>query len=62
VPVHFARVRDWSGSAEVARAHLLADIIDNISNAGDFYQRASLTCILKKSDKVYKKLEAAEML
>jgi len=47
---------------EVERAHLLADIIDNIERGlgqGEYYEGATLTYAVKKSEDAYKRLEAA---
>lgn len=35
------------------KAHLLDTVIDNIELVGDYYQRATLPCVLKENDKLY---------
>lgn len=61
-PVHFSRVHGAYG-VEVERAHLLADIIDNIErglpDGREYYEGVALTYAVKKSEDVYKRLETA---
>lgn len=60
--VHFSRLHVSYG-VEVERAHLLADVIDNIERGGpggkEYYEEATLTYAVKRSEDVYKRLEAA---
>lgn len=47
---------------EVERAHLLADVIDNIERGlggEEYYEAATLTYAVKKSEELYQRLEAA---
>ena len=34
----------------VGKAHLLNDVIDNVQLMSDFYQRKTLTCVLREND------------
>lgn len=60
--VHFSRVHEAYG-VEAERAHLLEDIIDNIErglpDGREYYEGVALTYAVKKSEDVYKCLEAA---
>ena len=51
--VHFTHVNYDAPGAVVGRAHLLNDVIDNLTLIGDFYQRRTLTCVLRENEDLY---------
>ena len=53
--VHFVHASmDASAGLSAGKAHLLESVIDNIANiAGDYYQRATLVCVLGENDPLY---------
>mmetsp|Transcript_55576 Transcript_55576/g.136212 ORF Transcript_55576/g.136212 Transcript_55576/m.136212 type:complete len:297 (+) Transcript_55576:152-1042(+) len=56
--VHFTHVDFEAGGQQAGKAHLLADIINNIEMRGDYYQAAALTVQIKTSLGLYKEFEA----
>ncbi|VDN30964.1 unnamed protein product [Gongylonema pulchrum] len=48
--VHFIHVSYDAPASGVAKAYLLEDVINNIKLVPDYYQRATLTFILKQND------------
>ena len=50
--VHFTSTNVQIGTG-TERAHLLDDIIDNLSRDSDYYATRNLTCCLGETDKLY---------
>lgn len=50
--VHFTHVNYDSPGTVVGKAHLLNDVIDSLRLMSDFYQRRTLTCILREHDEL----------
>lgn len=51
-----SRLRNTFG-AEVERAHLLLDVIQNLETDGDFYARRTLQFRLRANDELFKALK-----
>lgn len=61
LPVHFSRLNLAHG-IEVERAHLLSDVIEKIERAPvgeEYYENASISYTVKKSEELYSRLEKA---
>jgi m7GpppX diphosphatase len=55
--VHFVHTdAEPTHGMQVAKAHMLADVISCIELCGDFYKRATLTCALGQHDALYAQL------
>ena len=50
--VHFTHVNYDTPGTVVGKAHLLYDVIDSLRLMSDFYQRKTLTCILRENDEL----------
>ncbi|XP_022098424.1 m7GpppX diphosphatase-like [Acanthaster planci] len=48
--VHVTHVKFDAPGSGVTRAHLLSDVIENIELMPDYYQRKTLTCVLREKD------------
>ena len=57
--VHFTHLRYDAPGSGAERAHLLADVIQNIELLGDYYQRAALSFTARLNDALYKAFQAA---
>ena len=57
--VHFTNLKYEAPGSKVERAHLLTDVINNISLKSDYYQKSSLSFICSASDTLYLKYKEA---
>ena len=58
--VHFTHIRFDAPGSDVMWAHLLSDVIDNISIAPDYYQRKTLSYCVRDGDALYLKFKEHE--
>ncbi|XP_053680216.1 m7GpppX diphosphatase [Anopheles nili] len=58
--MHFTYLRHDPPGTGCEKSHLLSTVINNIELREDYYQRATLSFVLKESDKLYAKFLAAE--
>lgn len=58
--VHFTFLQHDPPGIQCEKSHLLATVISNLELVPDYYQRATLCCVLKETDKLYEKLKAAK--
>lgn len=58
--VHFTFLQHDPPGIQCEKSHLLAAVISNLELVPDYYQRATLCCVLKETDKLYEKLRAAK--
>lgn len=57
--VHFTFLQHDPPGIQCEKSHLLATVIGNLELVPDYYQRATLCCVFKETDKLYEKLRAA---
>jgi len=50
--VHFTHLNYDAPGTVVGKAHLLNDVLDNLRLMSDFYQRKTLTCILRENEEM----------
>jgi m7GpppX diphosphatase len=55
--VHFSHIKYEVANVAAGRAHLLKNVIENIKLCPDYYQKASLSFMIKKDDAFYKLYE-----
>lgn len=58
--VHFTFLQHDPPGIQCEKSHLLSTVISNLELLPDYYQRATLCCVLKETDKLYGKLKAAK--
>lgn len=58
--VHFTFLQHDPPGIQCEKSHLLAAVIGNLELVPDYYQRATLCCVFKETDKLYEKLRAAK--
>lgn len=58
--VHFTFLQHDPPGIQCEKSHLLATVIGNLELVPDYYQRATLCCVFKETDKLYEKLRAAK--
>lgn len=58
--VHFTFLQHDPPGIHCEKSHLLATVIGNLELVPDYYQRATLCCVFKETDKLYEKLRAAK--
>lgn len=58
--VHFTFLQHDPPGIQCEKSHLLATVIGNLELVADYYQRATLCCVFKETDKLYEKLRAAK--
>jgi m7GpppX diphosphatase len=58
--VHFTRLENDTG-AQAEKAHLLADIIQNLEMDSEYYQKRTMTCKLSLKDKLYNIITASRI-
>ncbi|EDS26989.1 histidine triad protein member [Culex quinquefasciatus] len=58
--VHFTFLQHDPPGIQCEKSHLLGTVISNLELLPDYYQRATLSCVLKETDKLYGKLKAAK--
>ena len=51
--VHFTHIGYDAPGIVAGRAHLLDDVIDNLDLFDDFYQRKTMTYVLRENDNLY---------
>lgn len=57
--VHFTFLQHDPPGIQCEKSHLLATVISNLELVPDYYQKATLCCVLKETDKLYEKFRAA---
>ncbi|XP_052781384.1 m7GpppX diphosphatase-like [Mya arenaria] len=57
--VHFTNVKFEAPGFGADRAHLLADVINNIQLYGDFYKKKTLTFLVREQEDLYMKFKDA---
>lgn len=57
--VHFTFLQHDPPGIQCEKSHLLSTVIGNLELLPDYYQKATLSCVLKETDKLYGKLKAA---
>lgn len=57
--VHFTFLQHDPPGIQCEKSHLLSSVIGNLELVADYYQKATLSCVLKETDKLYGKLKAA---
>ena len=55
--VHFTHLRYDAPGSSVERAHLLSDVIDNLTRQADFYRSKTLTFPVKQNEGLYRKFQ-----
>ena len=50
--MHFTHLNYDTPGTVVGKAHLLNDVIDSLRLMSDFYERRTLTCILRENDEL----------
>ncbi|XP_044758204.1 m7GpppX diphosphatase [Coccinella septempunctata] len=60
--VHFTYLRHEAPGILVERAHLLSSVIDNIELMPEYYQKATISYIVKENDLLFEKLEEKKIL
>ncbi|XP_005103893.1 m7GpppX diphosphatase [Aplysia californica] len=55
--IHFSHIRFDAPGTDVMRAHLLSDVIDNLSINPDFYKKKTLSYVVRDSDQLYEAYE-----
>lgn len=58
--VHFTYLKHDPPGIHCEKSHLLATVIGNLELLPDYYQKATLTCVLNETDKLYGKFKAAK--
>lgn len=58
--VHFTFLQHDPPGIQCEKSHLLTTVIGNLELVPDYYQRATLCCVFKETDKLYEKLRAAK--
>lgn len=57
--VHFTFLQHDPPGIQCEKSHLLATVISNLELVPDYYQRATLCCVLKETEKLYEKFKVA---
>ncbi|XP_053684593.1 m7GpppX diphosphatase [Sabethes cyaneus] len=57
--VHLTYLKHDPPGIQCEKSHLLTSVIGNLELLPDYYQKATLSCVLSETDKLYKKFEAA---
>lgn len=57
--VHFTALGYDAPGSSVERAHLLADVIDNLAADSTYYQKRALTFALRADELLFKKFQEA---
>ncbi|XP_045462066.1 m7GpppX diphosphatase [Harmonia axyridis] len=60
--VHFTYLRHEAPGILVERAHLLSSVINNIELLPDYYQKATLSYVVRENDALFEKLEEKDIL
>ncbi len=55
--IHFNHIKSDCAGTGAGKAHLLQEVIDNISLWPDYYQKKTLTYYLKANDVLFKRLK-----
>jgi len=51
--IHFTHIRFDAPGSDVMRAHLLSDVIDNLSIDSEFYSKKSLSYVVREGDQLF---------
>lgn len=59
--VHFTYLKHDPPGIHCEKSHLLSTVITNLELMPDYYQKATLSCVLSENDKLYAKFKAARI-